>query len=278
MFTVRKAPGRRVERERAMASSLTPEHSLWSRTLVSSLTSNTPSRRGRTLDSSLTSTASLSTVDPMFTGIVEQLGTVISVRSGPRGGCRLRIGHAFGEDGVRDGDSVCTDGVCLTATEVEPGAFTVDAGPETLDRTTIGGLAEGDPVNLERSVTLQTRLGGHLVMGHVDAVGRLTQVEARENAWDLQVAVPVEVARLAIVRGSVAVQGVSLTVTGQAADAFSVSIIPHTWAVTTLSRVSTGTPVNVECDVIARYVQGLLEPIGKDRSGVTAEFLKAHGF
>lgn len=214
----------------------------------------------------------------VFTGIVEQRGSVVGVESRPGGGRRLRIRHAFGEEGIRSGDSVSTDGVCLTASEVGLEAFTVDVGPETLSRTTIGALGKGDPVNLERSVTLQTRLGGHLVLGHVDAVGRVTRVEARENAWDLEIAVPAEVARLTIARGSVAVQGVSLTVTAQTQGSFAVSIIPHTWEVTTLSRVSTGAGVNVECDVIARYVRGLLDPPGTDGAGITAEFLESHGF
>lgn len=211
----------------------------------------------------------------MFTGIVEDVGTVVRVGSGAGGGRTLTIQTALDPSSLALGDSICTSGVCLTAVQLSGDTFTVDAGPETLGRTTIGQLQVGARVNLERSVTPQTRLGGHLVMGHVDAVGYLRSLQQRENAWDLEIAVPAEVLRLAIPRGSICVDGISLTITDRSSETFSLSIIPHTWKVTTLGQLKLGGAVNVEADVIARYVDGLMAGAPK---GMTFEFLKQHGF
>lgn len=215
----------------------------------------------------------------MFTGIVEGLGEVLSVRPGAKGGRMLEIAHPFDEGTIAVGDSVAHDGVCLTATTVGTGRYGVDAGPETLSRTTIGHLKTGQKVNLERSVTLQTRLGGHLVQGHVDAIGTVRSVEQRENAWDLWIEIPGELLRLVIPRGSVAVDGISLTVTGRDSSGFSISIIPHTWAVTSLRGRRPGAEVNIEADLIARYVAGLLEPLSAEKkSTLTLERLADLGY
>lgn len=216
----------------------------------------------------------------MFTGIVEDVGTVARVAPGEGGGRTLWIRTRLDPATIAVGDSVCTNGVCLTAVRVEGDVFAVDAGPETLSRTTVGDLGAGSKVNLERSVTPTTRLGGHMVAGHVDAVGTVAAVRQRENAWDLDVEVPEEVLRLAIPRGSIAVDGVSLTITGRTDQAFGLSIIPHTWDVTTFAALKPGSKVNVEADVIARYVAGLLEAFQKEGSkpGLTAAFLEEHGF
>lgn len=214
----------------------------------------------------------------MFTGIVEGLGEVRSVRAGAGGGRTLEIRHPFEPSRVEIGDSIAHDGACLTATGVGVGTFTVDAGPETLARTTVGDFSPGRAINLERAVTLQTRLGGHLVQGHVDAVGRVRSVAQRENAWDLWIDVPAELLQLVIPRGSVAVDGISLTVTGRDAKGFSISIIPHTWKVTSLKDRGPGARVNVEADLLARYVQGLLEPLGDGERGLTLEKLRALGY
>lgn len=217
----------------------------------------------------------------MFTGIVEGLGEVASLRKGADGGRVLEIHHTLGPREaapIAVGDSVAHDGVCLTATEVGAGRFVVEAGPETLERTTVGEWSAGAPVNLERAVTLETRLGGHLVQGHVDAVGRVRSVSSRENAWDLWVDVPPEVVQLVIPRGSVAVDGISLTVTGRDEEGFSLSIIPHTWEVTSLRRRRGGSAVNVEVDLMARYVAGLLEPLGRSAPGLTFERLRELGY
>lgn len=217
----------------------------------------------------------------MFTGIVEGLGKIASVRAGTGGGKVLEIHHDLGGGmggAVSLGDSIAHDGVCLTATEVGQGRFIVDAGPETLARTTVGEWSAGTSVNLERAVTLETRLGGHLVQGHVDAVGRVRSVEARENAWDLWIDVPSDVLQLVIPRGSVAVDGISLTVTGRDSSGFSLSIIPHTWEVTTLRQREVGSPANIEVDLLARYVAGLLEPLGPGKPGLTLERLRDLGY
>jgi riboflavin synthase len=195
----------------------------------------------------------------MFTGLIEDVGTVVRVAPGAGGGRTLTVRTRLDPASLAIGDSIATNGVCLTAVRLEGDTFTVDAGPETLARTTIGGLTPGARVNLERSVTLSTRLGGHLVQGHVDAVGRVLRVARRENAWDLQIGAPSEVLRLAVPRGSIAVDGISLTITGRSAESFGVSVIPHTWAVTSLSGLGEGAEVNVEADLVARYVAGLLE-------------------
>jgi riboflavin synthase len=192
----------------------------------------------------------------MFTGLVEATGTIEHRTTEPDGGLRLTVASPF--EGVQLGESIATNGVCLTVVAADGGRFEVQVGPETRARTTLGGLTEGTRVNLERSVTPSTRLGGHLVQGHVDAVGRLRQRSARDNAWDLTIDVPPEVGRLVIPRGSVAVDGISLTVTGRDERGFSVSIIPHTWAVTNLVDIGVGDPLNIEVDLIARYVDGLL--------------------
>lgn len=214
----------------------------------------------------------------MFTGIVEQVGEVTSVRPGQGGGKTLVVKHGFGP--LELGESIAHDGVCLTVTRADGDTYAIDAGPETLERTTVGELRSGAKVNLERAATLSTRLGGHLVQGHVDGVGRIVRLEARENAWDIDVAVDAELLPLIVPRGSVTVDGISLTVTGRDPETFSLSIIPHTWKVTSLAGKKVGSRVNVEVDLIARYVQGLLEGYQSSAggSGLTMEFLKANGF
>lgn len=218
----------------------------------------------------------------VFTGIVEDMGTIEAVTPGSGGGRVLSIRTGLDPATIAVGDSICTNGVCLTATSVRERTFSVDVGPETLSRTTIGLLQRGMRVNLERSVTPSTRLGGHLVMGHVDAVGTVRTVTARENAWDLAIEAPPEVLKLVIPRGSVAVDGISLTVTARDAETFGLSIIPHTWKVTTMAGLKPRGSVNLEVDVIARYVDGLLgfaQPANPGAEGrLTEEILKKHGW
>lgn len=218
----------------------------------------------------------------MFTGIIEGLGEVVGVRPGPSGGRILEVRHPFGAEAgapVALGDSVAHDGVCLTASRiVSAERFIVEAGPETLARTTVGTFVPGTAVNLERAVTLETRLGGHLVQGHVDAVGRIRSVERRSNAWDLWVDAPAEVLRLIVPRGSVTLDGISLTVTDRDGAGFALSIIPHTWEVTALRRRSAGSAVNVEADLLARYIDGLLTPLAGASGGLSFERLTELGF
>lgn len=210
----------------------------------------------------------------MFTGIVEGTGRLLRAQASEGGGKRLVIQHPFEAGGVALGDSVATSGVCLTATELGEGLFIADAGPETLARTTLGALHPGARLNLERSVTPATRMGGHLVMGHVDAVGQLLSIQQRENAVDLVVSAPAEALALIIERGSVCVDGVSLTVTGREAGSFSLSIIPHSLKETTLAELSVGDAVNVECDVIARYVAAMVRPEADPEQGQAPSVLE----
>lgn len=213
----------------------------------------------------------------MFTGIVEDTGRILEQRSGAGGGKSFVIASNFDPASLALGDSICTNGVCLTVTSLDGQNFSVDAGPETLERTTLGGLQVGQRVNLERSVTLQTRLGGHLVMGHVDGVATVRAIRPDQNAHRLDVELAPELARMAVPQGSITINGVSLTVTESDAHGFSVMVIPHTWDVTTLGDLKVGLPLNIEIDVIIRYVDALLKPV-QGQEGLTPEFLERFGF
>jgi len=185
----------------------------------------------------------------MFTGIIEELGTVIG-----RDGARLRIGAEVVLDGADIGDSTSVNGCCLTVVALSDGWWEADVSDETWSRTNLGDLGLGDPVNLERPVRLDERLGGHLVQGHVDGVGEIVQ-----PAPDLQVRMPDHLLRYVVEKGSVTVDGVSLTVVDVLDDGFTVALIPHTADVTTLGTRRPGDRVNLEVDVIAKYTERLLE-------------------
>jgi riboflavin synthase len=195
----------------------------------------------------------------MFTGIVEQLGEV--VRLDRHGGGGVLVVHCPPvATGSTAGDSIAVDGVCLTVVEVADGTFSADVMKETLARTTLDTLGAGDAVNLERAATPATRLGGHVVQGHVDGVGSVVSRVPGDRWEDVTVALPPDLARYVVEKGSIAVDGVSLTVvavTGAPA-ACTVSLIPTTLARTTLGRRRTGDPVNIEVDVIAKYVEKLV--------------------
>jgi riboflavin synthase len=193
----------------------------------------------------------------VFTGIVEELGQVAelvdlgdSVRLGLRGPTVTTDAHA--------GDSIAVNGVCLTVVTTSDGVFTADVMRETLERSSLGALAVGSPVNLERPTVLGGRLGGHLVQGHVDGVGRLLARTSSQH-WDLlAISLPVALARYVVEKGSITVDGVSLTVVSVSDERFSVSLIPTTLALTTLGTKVPGDPVNLEVDVIAKYVERLM--------------------
>ena len=193
----------------------------------------------------------------MFTGIVEELGRVRSLED-RAGGARLVVHCATVNGDSSVGDSVAVNGVCLTAVEVTGEALSFDLGRETLDRSTLGGLRAGDPVNLERPLTLATRLGGHLVQGHVDGVGRVRTA----NDEGLEIEAPPEVLRYCVEKGSVAIVGVSMTIASLGDVSFSVAVIPHTRAASTLGRLADGDEVNLEADVLAKYVEKLLQARG----------------
>ena len=206
----------------------------------------------------------------MFTGIVEELGSLdrlvdlgdaarITVR-GPlvTADAGLSSADRRGSASVAPGDSIAVNGVCLTVVDVEDGAFTADVMRETLDRSALGRLAVGDPVNLERAATLATRLGGHIVQGHVDGVGEIRSRRPGEQWEIVTVSLPTGLGRYVVEKGSVAVDGVSLTVARIGADEFDVSLIPTTLKATTLGSKGVGEPVNLEVDVIAKYVEKLV--------------------
>ncbi|MDR7481508.1 MAG: riboflavin synthase [Armatimonadota bacterium] len=197
----------------------------------------------------------------MFTGIVEALGEVVTVEPATGGGgARLRVRAGGLAEGARAGDSIAVDGVCLTITAQDGGVFTADLAAETLRRTTLGRLRPGDRVNLERPLRVDQRLGGHIVQGHVDGVGTVAAVRPEgDGAW-MEITPPPALLRYLVEKGSVAVDGVSLTVAAlPAPDRFAVALVPHTLAATTLGRRRPGDAVNLEADILAKYVQRLLE-------------------
>jgi riboflavin synthase len=184
----------------------------------------------------------------MFTGIVEELGSVVSIE-----GQRVRIAASLVTEDTKTGDSIAVDGCCVTVVEQGPGWWEADITDETLKRTTFGDRVPGDPVNLERPLRVTDRLGGHIVQGHVDGVGEIV-----EPVPDLRVRIPRELRRYVVEKGSVAVDGVSLTVVDVLDDGFTVAVIPHTAAVTTLGSKQAGDRVNLEVDVTVKYVERLL--------------------
>jgi riboflavin synthase len=198
----------------------------------------------------------------MFTGIVEERGQVIALAA-RNGAATLTVSGPLVTADAGHGDSIAVNGVCLTVTAVEGAAFTADVMAETLARTTLGGLAHGSPVNLERPLSLGGRLGGHLVQGHVDAVGTIASRRPGEATDVVRIILPASLARYVVAKGSIAVDGVSLTVSavgGGGAEPcwFEVSLIPATLALTTLGAVQPGSGVNLEVDVIGKYVERLL--------------------
>ena len=225
----------------------------------------------------------------MFTGIIEEIGTVRSIRGGGSG-VVLDIEASKVLEGTATGDSIAVNGVCLTVTPGS-GHFTADAMPETLRRTSLGGLRPGSKVNLERAMACGGRFGGHLVSGHVDACGRVADLVRDGIALVMRVSVPSDVLRYVARKGSVTLDGVSLTVASVSDEdsSFTVSLIPHTMASTTLHILKPGSPVNVEVDMLARYVERLLAAgdaapasaqvdSGSAGGGLTEEFLKKYGF
>lgn len=193
----------------------------------------------------------------MFTGIIEELG---SVRSIDRRGEDARIvitAHTVTQD-AHDGDSIAVNVVCLTALDVNKDSFAADVSRETLQRSTLGRLRPGTPVNLERSVTPTTRLGGHIVQGHVDARGMFLGATDHGGSWTVRIAYPPEIGQYLVFKGSVAVEGISLTIAGLTDDHFEVAVIPKTWEVTNFSHLQPNDEVNLEADVIAKYVERIL--------------------
>lgn len=220
----------------------------------------------------------------MFTGIIEGFGTIRAIRSANQGK-RLAIESDYRLDESKVGDSISVSGVCLTMVKLDGKRFDVDISPETLQKTTFGSANVGQQVNLERALRLSDRIDGHLVSGHIDGMGTLTQSENLGNAIIVTIDVPDYLSRYMINKGSVAVDGISLTINACTSTSFSVSIIPYTAAVTTLGQKKNGARVNIETDMIGKYVERFTSG-GRQRveenplapSGIAEEFLRKTGF
>ena len=193
----------------------------------------------------------------MFTGIIEELGRVREIEK--RGeDARIVIEARNVTEGSRDGDSIAVNGVCLTALDVKRDSFAADVSKETLSRSTLGNLQSGSAVNLERAVTPATRLGGHIVQGHVDARGKFLGSENHGESWTFRFAYPKEIARYLVFKGSITVEGISLTIANLTDDYFEIAVIPKTFEVTNFSQLKSGDEVNLEADIIAKYVERIL--------------------
>lgn len=208
----------------------------------------------------------------MFTGIIEELGTVVTA------GSKLSIGCAAVMTDLTEGASVAVNGVCLTAVGLRPGGFSADLAPETLRRSNLGDLKPGSRVNLERPLLPTSRLSGHIVQGHVDATGEFLGLEplGGDNWW-LRIRVPTELDRYLVFKGSIAIDGISLTIAALESDVLSVTIIPHTFKNTTLGGYRPGARVNLECDVLAKHLEKLLGKLDvKER--LTMDKLRENGY
>lgn len=217
----------------------------------------------------------------MFTGIIEEIGTVRRIERGAAG-ARLTIAAKTVLEGTKLGDSIATNGVCLTVVSMTADSFSADVMAESLRRSGLGALQSGSPVNLERAMPMNGRFGGHIVSGHIDGTGTIAFQKREDNAVWVTVNTSASLLRYIVEKGSIAIDGVSLTVAAVDQTGFSVSIIPHTGAQTILLDKKPGETVNLECDVIGKYVEKLLAPYApaekSTSSSITMEFLAQHGF
>jgi riboflavin synthase len=219
----------------------------------------------------------------MFTGIIEETGTVRNISLSGNSG-RIQVGASVVLEGTKLGDSIAVNGVCLTVTSIDGRSFTADVMAETLRRSNLGQLGGGDLVNLERAMPAEGRFGGHIVSGHIDGTGTIAGMEKEGNATWVRIRTAAEILALIVEKGSIAIDGISLTVAQVGAEDFAVSIIPHTSANTTLLRKRIGDTVNLENDIVGKYVQRLVgqaQPQPQQqphRSRITEEFLRENGF
>ncbi len=214
----------------------------------------------------------------MFTGLIEEIGEVRSVVKSTKS-AKIIIKAAEITKDVKPGDSISTNGVCLTVTEFTPDGFTADVMAETMRRSNLHSLSPGDRVNLERALKVGDRLGGHMVSGHIDGMGTISKYEKEDNAIWVTVSAAAELLRYIVQKGSVSIDGVSLTVAYADERVFKVSIIPHTGDITTLLRKNAGDTVNIECDIIGKYIEKFLftrEP--EKKPGINMDFLSENGF
>jgi riboflavin synthase len=211
----------------------------------------------------------------LFTGIIEEIGTVRRIEHGAKG-ARLTIQANTVLEDTRIGDSIATNGVCLTVVSMTGDSFSADVMAESLRRSSLGTLQGGSPVNLERAMAANGRFGGHIVSGHIDGTGTIASQKREDNAVWVKIKTPAPLLRYIVEKGSIAIDGVSLTVAAVTDTDFSVSIIPHTGAQTILLGKKPGDPVNLECDVIGKYVEKLTAP--HKTGGISTNFLAENGF
>lgn len=219
----------------------------------------------------------------MFTGLIEDLGEIVQI--GKKGNSfQVTITSGLDLTSKDIGASIAVDGVCLTVVAIDKERFTVDVSPETLDRTSLNEKRRGDFVNLERALRISDRLGGHLVSGHIDGVGVIKSIDKKENSLVFLIEVPKKISRYIVEKGSVGLDGISLTINEVKNTAFSVNVIPHTAQVTTIGRKKVGDKVNIETDLIGKYVEkflkesGVLSKIPGESSSIDYSFLNKHGF
>lgn len=215
----------------------------------------------------------------IFTGIIEEMGTVQGIQRG-NNSFKINIAARKVLQDTKVGDSIAVDGVCLTVTKYEAGHFLADVMPETMEKTTLKLLKNGSQVNLERALRLSDRLGGHLVQGHVDGIGTIAQKDKNDIAIIYKINAPPAVLKYTVTKGSIAIDGISLTVIDVTSDYLTVSLIPHTAHLTTLGGKNAGKQVNLESDLIGRYVEKLMQTGDdiKEQKGLDMNFLSEHGF
>jgi riboflavin synthase len=212
----------------------------------------------------------------MFTGIIEELGKIQSLEK--RGdGAKICISAKIVAKETNEGDSIAVNGVCLTALEITENSFSADVSQETLDRSTLGSLQVGSSVNLERAVTPSTRLGGHIVQGHVDSRGKFLGAAQNGEFWTVRVSYPKSIGQYLVYKGSISIEGISLTIANLTDDYFEIAVIPKTWQLTNLSTLKNGDAVNLEADVIAKYVERIML-YGKKQEGITMDKLIELGY
>ncbi len=195
----------------------------------------------------------------MFTGIIEELGTIQTLRSA-HDGARIVVQAPTILSDARIGDSIAVNGVCLTVVEKTTTTFAADISAETLRRTSLKQIQTGSKINLERPMTPSARFGGHIVQGHVDGMGELLSAKAEGDGWNVRIGFPPELGKYIVEKGSITVDGISLTVAALGDDWFEIAVIPHTWKVTNLASLKRGQAVNLEVDIIAKYVERMLTP------------------
>ena len=214
----------------------------------------------------------------MFTGIIEEIGTVKEVRHGHRSAV-VTISAEKVLPGTSIGDSIAVNGVCLTVIAMDDDSFSADATPETISRSSLGQMHRGSRVNLERAMAADGRFGGHIVMGHIDGTGKVSRVIKDDNSVLLSIEAAPDLMRYIVEKGSIAIDGISLTVAEVRESGFTVSVIPHTASETTIGWMVAGTAVNLEADIIGKYAEKfLMHEISPRKKGITAEMLSEYGF